>query len=46
MNGNLLTCTARDAGYGDDLVQDGIISIAKALEILQSCTKPSMCISD
>ena len=29
-------------GYFDDLVQVCIISIAKELEILQSCTKPSI----
>ena len=28
--------------HSDDLVQDCSISIANALEILQSCTKPSM----
>ena len=30
--------------YIDGLVQDCSISIANALEILQSCTKPSICI--
>ena len=29
--------------YVDDLVQDCSISIANALEILQSCTEPLMC---
>ena len=29
--------------YIDDLVQDCSNSIANALELLQSCTKPSIC---
>ena len=30
--------------YMDSLMQDSSISIANALEILQSCTKPSICL--
>ena len=33
-------------GYVDGLVQDCSISIANALEILQSCTKPSIYTKD
>ena len=36
-------CSARNTWPCHGLVQDCSISIANALEILQSCTKPSMC---
>ena len=39
-------CTWPVSEYMDGLVQDFSNSIANALELLQSCTKPSICIHE
>ena len=39
----LISILIRIFAYIDCLVQDGSNSIANALEVLQSCTKPSIC---